>query len=59
MNDAIKNCTVYEKASDDEVSDTRTFSYQSEELENEDDDDEMSEPDIAMSVEKKKFCYDE
>jgi hypothetical protein len=55
MNDAVKNSTVYEKNSDEEAaSDTRTFSYISEEQENEDDDDELSEPEIAASIENNR-----
>lgn len=54
MNDAIKNCTVYEQASEEEISDSRTFSYISENGEEAegDDDDEMSEPEIAASIDK-------
>ena len=54
MNDAMKNCTVYERASGADTSDTRTFSYKSEEQEDEDDDDELSEPDIALNNDKAK-----
>ena len=53
----IKQTTIYERDSEDEggnaMSDTRTFSYQSERDIDEEDSDEMSEPDIAASVEKK------
>lgn len=52
MKDAMKSSTVYERASEDDFSETRTFSYESDDRENEDDDDEMSEPEIAASIEK-------
>ena len=52
MQDAMKSSTVYERNSEDDVSETRTFSYESVDRDNEDDDDEMSEPEIAASIEK-------
>ena len=60
MHDSIRNATIYERDEshgNDDMSDTRTFSYQSDEWapgRDEDDDDELSEPDIADSVEKSK-----
>ena len=43
----VKGSAIYELASDEALSDTRTFSYQSENQGLGDDEDELSEPEIA------------
>ena len=60
MKDIVRDQTVYDRISHPE-SDTRTFSYQSESMGDDsevDDDDELSEPEIAASMENAQSIKD-